>query len=159
MRCSLSVLGSDVLFPRNRVGRWSCEGLSPCRLVTRKYQSVAYAQSSGGRCYLQRADEARTLNSLSPQNFVHWCCRLYSSSPWWLCSSRCPPHWGVLAVSSTLTPDRSLSRSQPGSFRPSPVQETGRRWTSSVIYPASFNSTANFLKCAKTQDISWDGCR
>lgn len=62
--------------------------------------------------------------SLLPQNSVHWCCLLYSSSPWLLCSSRCPPRSGVLAVYVTRAPDRSLSRSQPGSFQPSPAQKT-----------------------------------
>lgn len=68
-------------------------------------------------------DKARGPNSFSPQNYVHWCCLLYSGSPWWLCSSRCPPHLGALAVCETPTPGRLLNRSQPRSFQPSPVQK------------------------------------
>lgn len=41
----LSLLCSDVLFPRNCVWIRSCEGLPSHRLGTRKYQSVAYSQS------------------------------------------------------------------------------------------------------------------
>ena len=37
-RFLLSMLCSDILFPRNCVGDWSCEGLSPHRLGKREYQ-------------------------------------------------------------------------------------------------------------------------
>ncbi len=84
--------------------------------------------------------------SLSPQNSVRWCCLLYSSSPWWLCSSRCPPRLGVLAVSGTLAWDRSLHRSQPGSFRPSPAQKTSRCWCFITSYPVVSNTNCWLLK-------------
>lgn len=65
MRCLLSVLCSDVLFPRNCVGHWSCEGLPSHRLGTRKYQSVAFSQSSGYHYYWPLVDEVRTPNYFS----------------------------------------------------------------------------------------------
>lgn len=84
---------------------------------------------------------------LSPQSFVHWCSLLYSSSPWWLYSSRCPPHWGVLCAFVTRAPGRSPRRSQPGSFQPSPEQ---KKKTSDIgglsrIYPVILRITTDFL--------------
>lgn len=109
----------------------------------------AYSQSSGYH------DKKRSWNtwiiSGSPQSFVHWCCLLYSSSPWWLCSSRCPPRLSALAVSVTPAPNRSPNRSQPGSFQPSPVQKTST-WQFGMSYPVISKTTADFFtKCQAWQ--------
>lgn len=86
---------------------------------------------------------------ISPQSSAHWCCLLYSSSPWWLCSSGCPPHWGAPAVSLTLAPDRSLHRSQLGSFQSFPIQKQAAL---SVCHdPVISSPTAHFLRCTKKQ--------
>lgn len=70
IRCLLSMLCSDVLFPRNCVGCWSCERLPSGRLGARKYQSAAYSQSSGHHYYLPLVDKARTRNSFSHLKIV-----------------------------------------------------------------------------------------
>lgn len=91
----------------------------------------------------------RILNAqffLSPQSFVHWCSLLYSSSPWWLYSSRCPPRWGVLCAFVTRAPGRSPHRSQPGSFQPSPEQKmSSHRWIKQEL-PSDFKYYHWFLK-------------
>lgn len=126
-RCLLSMLCGDVLFPRNCVGCWSCERLPSGRLGARKYQSAAYSVLRAPLLFAIGRQSKNMEFFLSPQNCVRWCCLLCSSSPWWLCSSRCPPHLGALAACVTPTPGRSQNRSQPRSFQPSPVWKTGRR--------------------------------
>lgn len=62
-RCLLSVLCSDVLFPRNCVGRWSCEGLPSHRLGTRKYHQWLIHSPRGTITIHTFIDEVRKLNS------------------------------------------------------------------------------------------------
>lgn len=137
-RCLLSVLRGYILLPWNCIGCWSCEGLPSHGLEGRK------TSVSVSTIHRWRMKPRPWILSFSPQNSAHWCCLLYLSSPWWLCSSGCLLHLGAPAVSLTPAPDRSLHRSQPGSFQLSPVQETNR-WSHTS------NATA-----VKTKFQTWD---
>lgn len=56
----------------------------------------------------------------SPQSSALWGFLLYSGSPWWLCSSRCPPRSDAPVSSWTQAQGRSRSRNLPGSFPRAP---------------------------------------
>lgn len=63
----------------------------------------------------------------SPQSSALWGSLLCSSSPWWLCSSRCPLRSDALVSSWTPEPGRLQSRNQPESFPHAPGDRGNRK--------------------------------
>lgn len=133
----------------------------PCSAVMYSSQEIVFGAGAVRDCLLtgcwkenisqwhnhsHQSTFTRCIPSSSPQSFVHWCCLLYSNFPWWLCSSGCPLHLGALAVFLTPAPDRSLHRSQPGSFQLSPTQNNKQMSVFHHELPTDFQFHCWFLK-------------
>lgn len=123
-------------------------------LLTGWGQENDQSVTCSSRCHERLADRRRLC--FSPRNSARWCCRLYSSSPWWLCSSRCLLRSGARAVCATLAPDRSLHRSRPRSFQPSPAEKTSRCWYFIMTYGDVFQTDCRPLKMVQGAAWGWN---